>query len=215
MAKIIKNQSIPLISEANYIFNPQKPVINKFLGGKYLQAYSIYEKYWNKILPELQKIPQDALFFIKNNLAGLRNATDNVANLTQYKSYFYLPPYEHLKKIFTNIISTSPYYTNNENSLLQNNSFMTFLLSFVGGNNVYKNLLDKIYTDYLNSIGGVMTLEEQNQAEQNALVGSSQFNYDSATNKNNKTKSKGINLTTILLLAIPIVAIVLLKKKGK
>lgn len=213
MAKIIKNQSIPLISEANYIFNPQKPVINKLLGGKYLQAYSIYEKYWNKILPELQKIPQDALFFIKNNLAGLRNATDNVANLTQYKSYFYLPPYEHLKKIFTNIISTSPYYTTIENSLLQNNSFMTFLLSFVGGNNVYKNLLDKIYTDYLNSIGGVMTLEEQNQAEQNALLGSSQFNYDSGTNKNNKTKSEGINLTNILLLAIPIVAIFLIKKK--
>jgi hypothetical protein len=32
---------------------------------------------------------------------------------------------------------------------------------------------------------------------------------------NKNTKSTGMNLTTILLLAIPIVAIVLLKKKGK
>lgn len=32
---------------------------------------------------------------------------------------------------------------------------------------------------------------------------------------NKNTKSKGINLTTILLLAIPIVAIILIKKKGK
>lgn len=35
------------------------------------------------------------------------------------------------------------------------------------------------------------------------------------TGGNKNTKSKGINLTTILLLAIPIVAIVLIKKKGK
>lgn len=38
---------------------------------------------------------------------------------------------------------------------------------------------------------------------------------DYGTGGNKNTKSKGINLTTILLLALPIVAIVLLKKKGK
>lgn len=70
--------------------------------------------------------------------------------------------------------------------------------------------LDELFK-YLGSTTSVTINQTQTGAD---LSNELNFKPDSKGGNKN-TKSKGINLTTILLLAIPIVAIVLLKKKGK
>lgn len=70
--------------------------------------------------------------------------------------------------------------------------------------------LDELFK-YLGSTTSVTI----NQTQQGADL-SNELNFKPDSKGGNKnTKSKSINLTTILLLALPIVAIVLLKKKGK
>lgn len=70
--------------------------------------------------------------------------------------------------------------------------------------------LDELFK-YLGSTTSVTINQTQTGADLSA-----ELNFKPESKGGNKnTKSKGINLTTILLLALPIVAIVLLKKKGK
>jgi hypothetical protein len=70
--------------------------------------------------------------------------------------------------------------------------------------------LDELFK-YLGSSMSVTINQTQTGADL-----SNELNFKPDNKGGNKnTKSTGMNLTTILLLAIPIVAIVLLKKKGK
>lgn len=136
-----------------------------------------------------------------------------------------------MKQGVKDFISEKWWYYNTANGSVQNrciNAINQKCQNILANNKIlYQNILGvnnstTSVVHYLNEnldelykyIGSSIPIS-QGQVQQGQNL-SEELNFvPGAKDDNKNTKSKGINLTTILLLAIPIVAIILLKKKGK